>query len=73
MKLTEKFFTYFIKAIELLLIATAYIAFAWFIPELTYSYIGPQYHWQAFFVSLGLFTVSSIAFFAATLHIIKEK
>ena len=73
MKLTEKFFTYFIKAIELLIVAIAYIAFAWFIPDLTYLHIGLDQQWQAFFVSLGLFAVSSIAFFAATLHIIKEK
>ena len=73
MKLIEKFFAYFIKAIELLAVAIAYIAFAWFIPDLTYSHIGLEQQWQAFFVSLGLFTVSSIAFFAATLHIIKEK
>ncbi len=73
MKLTEKFFTYFIKAIELLAVAIAYIAFAWFIPDLTYSHIGLNQHWQAFFVSLGLFAVSSIAFFATTLYIIKGK
>lgn len=73
MKLIEKFFAYFIKAIELLAVAIAYIAFAWFIPDLTYSYIDPQYQWRAFFVSLGLFAALSIAFFAAVLHIIKEK
>ena len=73
MKLIEKFFAYFIKAIELLAVAIAYIAFAWFIPDLTYLHIGLDQQWQAFFVSLGLFAVSSIAFFAATLHIIKEK
>ena len=73
MKLAEKALTYFIKAIELLAVAIAYIAFARFIPDLTYLHIGLDQQWQAFFVSLGLFTVSSIAFFAATLHIIKEK
>ena len=67
-----KLATYTLTAAEIVAVIILYVAFCWYIPEITYSFMGLDAQWHAFIVSLGLFSVSSIAFFAAILSILEN-